>query len=193
MAQQIVHTLTQASVEHVSTEYTRLLLLLGKDAVDPLDLAVHTSDLPEHVRLELIGLLGNLAEDEQVAEYVNTLTAGANGKANFLHRALGLRALGGLLAGGVYNEKKLEEIRKSFSTSSKPQDRAAFEFFDVLLGQRNLPELIRLRERVNRQQDEIDRLNKLICQQDEKLTRTHQRAEQAKTRIMSFLKWLNKR
>lgn len=193
MAQQIVRALTQASVEHASVEYTRLLLLLGKDAVDPLNLAVHTSDVPEHVRLELVGLLGTLAEDGQVTEYVNILTAGTNGQVNALQRALGLRALGGLLAGGVYSEKKLAEIRQSFSASSKPQDRAAFEFFDVLLGQRNLPELMRLREMVNRQQDEIDHLNKRIRQRDEKLTRTHQRTEQAETRIMSFLKRLNKR
>jgi hypothetical protein len=171
----------------------RTLFLLGKDAVDPLGLAINTPDLPEKVHLEMISTLGTLAEDEHVAEYVKILAAGLNGTANFLHRTPGLRALGGLLAGGVYNEKKLEEIRKDLSASSKPQDRAAFEFFDVLLGKRNLPELVRLYEAVNRQQDDIDRLNKLARQQEEELTQAYQRAEQAENRATSLQKQLNKR
>jgi hypothetical protein len=189
IAQQIVSALTQTSEEHFCTEYMRILFLLGKDAVDPLGFAMHTPDLPEKVRLEMISTLSILAEDEQVTEYVKILAAGPNG----LHRTLGLRALGGLLVGGIYDEKKLEEVRKDLSASSKSQDRAAFEFFDVLLGTRNLPEIIRLQEVVNRQQDDIDRLNKLTRQQEEELVQAHRRAEQAETGVMSLQKQLNRR
>ncbi|HEY4034586.1 MAG TPA: hypothetical protein VGL94_11545 [Ktedonobacteraceae bacterium] len=189
IAQQIVSALTQTSEEHFCTEYMRILFLLGKDAVDPLGFAMHTPDLPERVRLEMISTLSILAEDEQVTEYVKILTAGPNG----MHRALGLRALGGLLVGGIYDEKKLEEVRKDLSASSKSQDRAAFEFFDVLLGTRSLPEIIRLQEVVNGQQDDIDRLNKLIRQQEEELVQAHRRAEQAETGVMSLQKQLNRR
>ena len=133
-------------------------------------------------------LLSTLAEDEQVTELVKVLAAGPNGTVNSLHRALGLRALGGLLVGGIYNEKKLEEVRKDLSAGSKPQDRAAFEFFDVLLGKRNLPEIVRLQEVVNKQQDDIDRLNKLTHQQEEALTQAHQRAEQAEDWCHEFTK-----
>jgi hypothetical protein len=192
MAQHIVSTITQTSEEYFCTEYVRMLSLLGKDAVDPLGFAMNTPDLPEKVRLEMIGTLGTLAEDEQVTEYVKILAAGTSGTVSFLHRAQGLRALGGLLAGGIYNEKKLEEIRKDLSASSKPQDIAAFEFFDVLLGKRSLSETVSLREVVSRQQDDIDRLNKLTRQQKEELTQAYQRAEQAETRVTSLQKQLQK-
>jgi hypothetical protein len=193
MAQQIASTLTQASEEHFHTEYMRTLFLLGKEAVEPLGFAMTTPDLPEQVRLEMIGTLSTLAEDEQVREYVKILAAGSNGTVNLSHRAQGLRALGGLLVGGIYNEKKLEDVRKGLNASSKPQDRAAFEFFDVLLGKRNLPEIVRLQEVVNKQQDDIDRLNKLTHQQEEALTQAYQRAEQAETSAMSLQKQLNRR
>jgi hypothetical protein len=192
MAQHIVSTITQTSEEYFCTEYVRMLSLLGKDAVDPLGFAMNTPDLPEKVRLEMIGTLGTLAEDEQVTEYVKILAAGTSGTVSFLHRAQGLRALGGLLAGGIYNEKKLEEIRKDLSASSKPQDIAAFEFFDVLLGKRSLSETVSLREVVSRQQDDIDRLNKLTRQQKEELTQAYQRAEQAETRATSLQRQLQK-
>jgi hypothetical protein len=191
MAQQIVSTLTQTSEEHFRAEYLRSLFLLGKDAIDSLGFAMNTPDLPEKVRLEMIGTLSTLGEDEQITEYVKILAAGPNGTVNFLHRAPGLRALGGLLAGGIYNEKKLEEVHKDLSASSKPQDRAAFEFFDVLLGKRNMSEIVRLQEVINRQQGDIDRLNKLIYQQEEALTQAHQRAAQAETGAMSLQKRLN--
>ena len=193
MAQEIVSILTKTSEEHFCTEYMRTLFLLGKDAVDPLGFAMNTPDLSEKVRLEMIGILGALAEDEQVTEYVKILATGSNGTGNFLHRALGLRALGGLLVGGIYNEKKLEEVRKDLSASSKPQDRAAFEFFDVLLGTRNLSEIVRLQEVINRQQDDIDRLSKLTRQQEEELTQAYQHAKQAETGLTSFQKQLNRR
>ncbi len=192
LAQQIVNTITQTSEAHVPPEYLRALSLLGEDAVDPLALARHTPALPENVRLEMIGTLGTLAEDEQLAAYVRLFAAGSNGTAP-LHRALGLRALGGLLAGGVYDEKKLEAIRAELSASSKPQERAAFEFFDVLLGKRNLLEITRLREMLNKQQEDIDRLNTRIHQQEEELSRAYQRAEQVETRAMSSQKQPNRR
>jgi hypothetical protein len=182
MAQHIVSSITQVSEESFYPEYLRILPLLGKDAVDPLGFALNTPDLPEKVRLEMIGMLGTLAEDEQVTEYVKILAAGTNATVDFLHRAQGLRALGGLLAGGVYDERKLEEIRKDLSASSKPQGLAAFEFFDVLLGKRNLPEIVELREVINKQQDDIDHLRKLLRQKDEEVDQAYQRAKQAEAR-----------
>jgi hypothetical protein len=192
IAQHIVSTITQASEQYFCTEYMRTLSLLGKDAIDPLEFAMNTSDLPEKVRLEMISTLGSLTEGEHITEYVKILAAGTNGIVNRWHRALGLRALGGLLADGIYDEKKLEEIRADLSASSKPQDLAALEFFDVLLGKRSLPDLANLREVVNRQQDDIDRLNKLTRQQNEELTQARQRAEQAETRAISLQKQLSR-
>ena len=180
----MVSAITQTAEAQVPPEFLRALSLLGKDAADRLGLAIHNHDISENVRLEMIGLLGTLAEDEQIAAYVLALAAGANGTANS-HRALGLRALGGLLAGGIYDEKKLEQIREDLSTSSKAQDRAACEFFDVLLGKRSQPETGRLREIISRQQDDIDRLNKRIQQQEEELAQARQRAEKVEIRAMS--------
>jgi hypothetical protein len=187
MAREMVGAITQTAEAQVPPEFLRALSLLGKDAADLLGLAIHNHDIPENVRLEMIGLLGTLAEDEQIAAYVLALAAGANGTANS-HRALGLRALGGLLAGGIYDEKKLEQIREDLSASSKAQDRAASEFFDVLLGKRSQPETGRLREIISRQQDDIDRLNKRIHQQEEELAQARQRAEKVEIRAMSSQK-----
>ena len=187
MARRMVSAITQTAPAQVPPEFLRALSLLGKDAADPLGLAIHNHDISESVRLEMVGLLGTLAEDEQVAAYVLALAAGANGTANS-HRALGLRALGGLLAGGIYDEKKLEQIREGLSASSRAQDRAACEFFDVLLGKRSQPENSRLREIINRQQDDIDRLNKRIHQQEEELAQARQSAEKVEIRAMSSQK-----
>lgn len=181
LAQHLVRALTQAAQAPVAAVYLRALLLLGQEAVEPLGFAIHAPDVPENVRLEMLATLGTLAEDERITVYVNSLAAGANGTAP-LQRALGLRALGGLLAGGIYSEQKLEALRQEVSASSRPQDRAAFEFFDVLLGKRNLQELMRLREIANRYQQELDRLNQRIRQQEEALTQARQRAEQAEAR-----------
>jgi len=192
LAQQMVNAITQASEGQAYTAYLRALALLGPDAADPLGLALHTPQIAEDVRLAMIGTLGTLAEDEQVAAYVNFLAAGTDAAVNG-HRARGLRALGGLLAGGRYHEKKLATIREHLSGSSKAQDRAAFEFFDVLLGKRNLPEILRLREVISRQQGDIDRLQQHIRQQEEALAQARQRSEQAEANTMSSQKLLNKR
>jgi hypothetical protein len=140
----------------------------------------------------MISTLAALAEDEQITAYVNSLAAGTTGTGNS-HLAMGLRALGGLLAGGIYNEQKLEAIRKDLSASAKLQDRAAFEFFDVLLGKRNLQEFSRLRAMANNHQDELIRLNQRILQQEEALAQARQRAEQAESRAMSLQKELSRR
>jgi hypothetical protein len=187
MARRMVSAITQTAEAQAPPEFLRALSLLGKDAADRLGLAIHDHGISENARLEMVGLLGTLAEDEQIAAYVLALAAGANGTANS-HRALGLRALGGLLAGGIYDEKKLERIREDLSASSKAQDRAACEFFDVLLGKRSQAESGRLREIISRQQDDIDRLNKRIHQQDEELAQIRQRAEKVETRAMSSQK-----
>jgi hypothetical protein len=50
-----------------------------------------------------------------------------------------------------------------------------------------------LQEVINRQQADIDRLNKLTRQQEEALAQAHQRAEQAKAAAMSLPKQLNRR
>jgi hypothetical protein len=188
MAQQMVNAITRTAGARIPSEYLRAMVLLGRDAADPLGVAIHTPGVPESVRLEMVGLLGTLAEDEENTSYVNVLAAGNNGTVNE-HRAWGLRALGGLLAGGIYNEKKLEEIRQSLSVSSKAQDRNAFEFFDVLLGKRNWQEISRLREVINKQQDDIDRLNKRILQQEEELARARHRAERGEARALTLPKF----
>jgi hypothetical protein len=170
MARQMASAITRASPARFSKESLRALLVLGDDAADPLALAIHAPDVPEDARLEMIGALGTLAEDEQVSAYVTILATGAGGTAS-LHRARGLRALGGLLAGGIYHEKKLEAIRERLSASSKAQERAASEFFDLLLGKRGSLDGARLRDVINRQQQEIERLNARIRQQEEELAR----------------------
>jgi hypothetical protein len=175
LAKQAVKAVTQASEAPFSTAYLRALLLLGKDAADPLGLAIPAPDVPENVRLEMIAALGTLAEDEQITAYVRILAAGTNGTVG-LHRARGLRALGGLLAGGIYHEKRLEAIREALGASSKAQDRAACEFFDMLLDHRGSLEASRLRDVVHKQQSEIDRLSVRIRQQEEELAQARRRA-----------------
>jgi hypothetical protein len=170
LAQHIVSAVAQMSKAYPCAEYMRMLFLLGKDAIDALRGALNTPGLPEKTRLKMVSTLGALAEDELVTEYVNILAGSTNGTLNFSLRALGLRALGGLLTGGIYNDKRLEEIRKEPGASSKPQDIAAFEFFDVLLRKRSLPALVRLREALHKQQGDTDHLNKLTRQRKEELT-----------------------
>src|SRR5262249_19026668 len=80
-AVQLVSALAQSAESQVPSALLRALSLLGKDAADRLALAMHNHELPETVRLEMTGLLGTLAEDEQLAAYVLALAAGSNGTA----------------------------------------------------------------------------------------------------------------
>jgi hypothetical protein len=184
MARQMVSAITETSQAQVPPEFLRALSLLGNDAADRLGLAIHNPGISEDLRVQMVGLLGTLAEDEQIAAYALGLAAGTYGTANS-RRALGLRALGGLLAGGFYDEKKLEHIREELSASSKAQDRAAREFFDALLGKRRQPNSVRLRELISSQQDNMDRLNERIQQQEEELEQARQRAENVEIHAMS--------
>jgi hypothetical protein len=192
MARQMVGAITQTAVAQVPPEYLRALSLLGNDAADRLGLAIHNPGISEDLRLQMVGLLGTLAEDDQIAAYALGLAAGATGTANS-HRALGLRALGGLLAGGFYDEKKLEHIREKLSTSSKPQDRAAREFFDVLLGKRRQTNSVRLREIISSQHNDMDRLNERLHQQEEELAEARQRAEEVHGHAMRSEQTVNRR
>jgi hypothetical protein len=192
MARQMVGAITQTAVSQVPPEYLRALSLLGNDAADRLGLAIHNPGISEDLRLQMVGLLGTLAEDDQIAAYALGLAAGATGTANS-HRALGLRALGGLLAGGFYDEKKLEHIREKLSTSSKPQDRAAREFFDVLLGKRRQTNSVRLREIISSQHNDMDRLNERLHQQEEELAEARQRAEEVHGHAMRSEQTVNRR
>jgi hypothetical protein len=184
MARQMVSAITETSQAQVPPEFLRALSLLGNDAADRLGLAIHNPGISENLRLQMVGLLGTLAEDEQVAAYALGLAAGAYGTTNS-HRALGLRALGGLLAGGFYDEKKLEHIREELGASSKAQDRAAREFFDALLGKRRQPNSVRLREIISSQQQDMERLSERLQQQEEELARAHQHAENVEIHAMS--------
>jgi hypothetical protein len=184
MARQMVSAITETSQVQVPPEFMRALSLLGNDAADRLGLAIHNPGISETLRLQMVGLLGTLAEDEQIAAYALGLAAGAYGTANS-HRALGLRALGGLLAGGFYDEKKLEHIREELSASSKAQDRAAREFFDALLGKRRQPNSVRLREIISSQQGDMERLNERIHQQEEELEQARRRSPNVEIHAMS--------
>ena len=81
--------------------------------------------------------------------------------------------------------KNWKQIREDLSTSSKAQDRAAREFFDVLLGKRNQLESARLGEIISRQQEDIDRLKKRVHQQEEELAEARRRGEKVEIRAMS--------
>jgi uncharacterized protein YerC len=149
------HILAAATDPAASTgpgEYARALLLLGHDSVDALDTALRKPHLPLRQRQELSGILASLGVDVPVIRgYVEKLAANQYQQSG--EQELGLIVFGGYLVSGNYNPGSLQAILRTLDRRNP-----AYEFYDVLLGQRNMQSLENLGQQVfvlqekNRQQ-----------------------------------------
>jgi HEAT repeat protein len=142
-------------------EFLELFPFLGKQAVRPLERILNAKNIPPILVQEAVATLGLITRHEQIETLVSNLAtrefAIEDQRTRLLINPLHFRALGGLLASGNYNSNVLIEKR-----SEAPQGSSAFEFYDVLLGTRNMPEITRLHARLEVISEEKDQLTREV-------------------------------
>jgi HEAT repeat protein len=166
-------------------ELFRILPFIGEQAVDPLVRILSRQDVPQPIQEEAAGMLGVIRRHERVEGYVSELAANRPAM-NFgqrtrqLYNPLHYRALGGLLASGNYGRNELMQLRSASELGSE-----SYEFYDVLLGSRNMAEIERLRTDVRHFRQawdaanaEVRRLNAELDSTKEQLSSTARRNSQ---------------
>ena len=155
LASHVVHSVMTHPT--YNKEFMWLLPFLGEQAVKPLENLLAKQNVPLQVQEEATGVLGILRRNERVEEYVAEFASNKpqlfSQQTRQLYNPLHLRALGGLLASGKYNRDTLMQLRAASQPGS-----AAYEFYDVLLGSRNMPELKQLREDLTKEKAKVSRL-----------------------------------
>ncbi|HLZ55624.1 MAG TPA: HEAT repeat domain-containing protein [Ktedonosporobacter sp.] len=128
-------------------------LLLGERTQEALLAVFKDSTTSSELRAEVAAILGMTRAPDVVTEYAQRisaygLTATRSGVLAPEQLAIALRALGGVLAGGYWNVRKIQEMRDASKEGSP-----AYELFNVLLGWRYEPQLAQLQSKL---QDERD-------------------------------------
>ena len=134
-------------------QLTYILLMLGAETQEALLAVFSDPDASVELRAELAAILGMMIAPEIVVEAAQSVsTYGlSSSRADVLfpdQMAVSLRALGGLLAGGHWNTRTLQELRKASKDGS-----AAHELFSVLLGWRYEPQVIKFQTELQAEKD----------------------------------------
>ncbi|MBV9690577.1 MAG: hypothetical protein JO202_12820 [Ktedonobacteraceae bacterium] len=178
IAEHIIDAIKSSPEYHV--EFMRALLLLGKQAEEPLANVIDAIKVSSEVQLDAIGTLSTLVDHRRITGYVKELTAIDGMRTRDLRQQeLGLRALGGLLASGIYTREELIQLQNN---SKRNGDQASFEFYDVLLGTRNMPKIKTLEDRLQRQDSTIKQLREQVQREQNKAYAAEQRASAAESR-----------
>lgn len=155
LASHIVHSIMTHPT--YNKEFMWILPFLGEQAVKPLENLLDKQNVPSQVQEEATGVLGILMRQGRVEQYVTELASNNpqlfSKQTRQFYNPLHLRAFGGLLASGKYNRDALMQLRAASQPGS-----AAYEFYDVLLGPRNMPELKQLREDLTNEHTKVSRL-----------------------------------
>jgi HEAT repeat protein len=133
-------------------------LLLGDEGIEALLELLYDPGTPTQLRAEAAGLLGMLAPNMDIREHASMLGeyglwAGRSmGLSDVLHPdrlAISLRALGGLLTGGLWDAAELQNLRRHSQENS-----AERELYDVLLGWRYSPQITMLQHDLQHEREE---------------------------------------
>ena len=186
IAEQLIEAITHSPEYHA--ECMRAISLLGKQAEAPLVEVITAQRVPIKVQLEAIGTLGTISAHPQITGLVKDLAARtsshmlqtANAKTlDLRQQEWGLRALGGLLASGIYDMGELVRLQHSSKISG---DHTAREFYEVLLGTRNLPHIEQLAEQIQQCESTIADLERHVQQQKRRANDAESRADAADAR-----------
>jgi hypothetical protein len=140
-------------------QLTYVLLLFSSKTQQLLMNVFQDDDASPELRTEIAAVLGMTSAPDPVTDYVHNLsTYGMSATRTSVlfpeQLSIALRALGGLLASGHWNARKLQELR-----DASQQGDPARELFNVLLGMRYEPQIARLERDL---QDERDAHKKEI-------------------------------
>lgn len=189
VAELIIAAIQKAPEYHA--EFMHALLILGKQAEEPLAQILDEPTLSTIVRLEAIGTLSTLSLHPKILSYIKGLTArtqNSGGKTRNLAELdseldLGFRALGGLLSSGIYNT---EELRVLLQNSKSEGDLTSFEFYDVLLSTRNMPTIKKLNQQVEQNENTIAQQQANIRGKENTIEQLTQHTQQLTQQVQQF-------
>ncbi|GAC1621840.1 MAG: hypothetical protein NVS4B11_15220 [Ktedonobacteraceae bacterium] len=129
-------------------QLTYMMLLFGPQTHDALLEAFNDPATSLELRADLAAILGIVAAPDTITEYAKNLSAYgfSSSRTSILfpkQLILSHRALGGLLAGGQWDERKIRELRDASQEGSP-----ARELFNELLGWRYEPQLTQLQSQM---------------------------------------------
>ncbi|WP_165423791.1 HEAT repeat domain-containing protein [Ktedonosporobacter rubrisoli] len=194
-------------------QLTNMLLLLGEETQDVLLDVFNDGQTTVELRAEVAAVLSMVSAPKVVADAAQNVSSYGLAKTRTSvlfpeQLAISLRALGGLLASGHWNPRKLQELRDACEA-----DSPALDLFNVLLGWRYEPQLAKLQSDLDAQKEahkqEIVTLTaRIVADQKraqtleedlEKLQKEHgqrgdelKKAEQEKTTLRTNLEQLTK-
>ncbi len=125
-----------------------MLLLFGSQAYDTLLETFNDPDTTLELRADLAAILGMLSTPNEITEYAKNLSSYglSSSRTSVLfpkQLVLAHRSLGGLLASGQWDERKIRELRDASQEGS-----SARELFNELLGWRYEPQLTQLQNQL---------------------------------------------
>ncbi len=125
------------------------LLLLGRETEEALEGVFEDQSASVGLRAELAAVLGMMSAPDTIAQYAQNIgsygmAAKRSGVLYPDELTIAHRALGGLLAGGHWNIRTLQELRSTSKLGS-----AEHELFSMLLGWRYAPQLEQLQKQLN--------------------------------------------
>jgi HEAT repeat protein len=130
-----------------------LFLLLGAKAQRALLEVVQDPEMAAEQRAQAAAIVAMMTPSQVVAEYAQNIStygiAATKTSALFPDElAIALRALGGLLAGGHWHMRKLQELR-----DASPEGSPSRELFNILLGFRYEPQIAHLQQELQNERD----------------------------------------
>ncbi len=147
-----------------------VLLLFGPETQEALLEVFNDSDTSLELRADLAAILGMTGTPDAVANYAQSISSyglsSSKTSISFPQQlVLSHRALGGLLAGGQWNERKIQELR-----SASKEGSPARELFNVLLGWRYEPQITQLQselqgERESRRKEMLELTGRIVTDQ----------------------------
>lgn len=138
---------------------TPLFLLLGMQestARDELHATLGNPQISTELNAQIIGILGMLSEDKfafQHATHLNQLAQTHGSAISSQQAEIARHALGGLLAGNHWNDKRLRQLLQS-----KPDETYEHELYSILLGESYIPRLQKVRSDLLRAEEQAKQL-----------------------------------
>ncbi|MGH2493679.1 MAG: hypothetical protein ACRDIV_03150 [Ktedonobacteraceae bacterium] len=161
LAEHIVNHVLKHPERHL--EFMRILPFIGERAIKPLEDILNDNYSLSPLLPEAVAILGLISRNEYVEKYVAELASlrpvvkGQHTRQ--LYNPLSFRALGGLLASGSYNPTELLNLKRQ---AESQRDDTAFEFYDVLLGMRNMPAMAQLNIKLTEASNDLYQSNQQI-------------------------------
>jgi HEAT repeat protein len=158
------------------------LLLLGEQAQETLLNIFQMAGTSPELRAEIAAILGMTSAPEIVAAYAQNLSQyGLASDRNSIQSpeelSIALHSLGGLLAGGIWNLRTLQELYQS-----SPEGSPGHELFSVLLGKRYAPQIAKLQGDLQSEQDSkkqaVKMMTERIMQDQERIQEMEQELQQ---------------